>query len=340
MLFAQLKRVEICSKIRVGGWKKDEIVDLAVSEVTQKASCLVIVNTKKWAQDLYESAVQKMDKDSVFHLSTSLCPAHRKVILDKVKKRLKKKEPVLCISTQLIEAGVDIDFASVIRFLAGLDSIAQAAGRCNREGKLDQAIVYVINPAEEKTDMLPDIKIGRDVSERILREKTPENFLNPDVMRSYFDYYFYDRADEMDFPLHGKDVVKGENLLNLLSHNPLNTGRKKNTVMMQQSFKTAGNIFKAIDAPTESVIVPYGKGKNIIAELGAAFEPSKAIKLLKAAQKFSVNVFPNVWKKLQEKGAVIPVQERECIYYLDERFYSEDFGLSTEEVSDMELQLI
>jgi CRISPR-associated endonuclease/helicase Cas3 len=340
LLFNQLKRVDICNKVKTGGWKKDEIVDLAISEVMQKTSCLIIVNTKKWAQQLYESAIQEMDENKVFHLSTSLCPAHRKVILDTVRQRLDDKMPVLCISTQLIEAGVDIDFASVIRFLAGFDSIAQAAGRCNREGTLDQATTYVINPAEEKIDMLPDIKMGRDVSERILREKKPENLLNPDVMQSYFDYYFYDRADEMDFPLDHKDAVKGDTLLNMLSHNPLNIGRNEKTVMMQQSFKTAGNIFKAIDAPTESVIVQYGDGKNIITELAASFEPSKAVKLLKVAQKFSVNVFPNVWKKLQEKGAVTPVQEEEGIYYLDERFYSKDFGLSVEEVSDMEFQCV
>ena len=75
--------------------------------------------------------------------------------------RLADGLPVLCFSTQLIEAGVDIDFASVIRFLAGLDSIAQAAGRCNRNGRLDTATVHVVNPAQETIDQLIDIKVGQ-----------------------------------------------------------------------------------------------------------------------------------------------------------------------------------
>ncbi|MFA6900515.1 MAG: CRISPR-associated helicase Cas3' [Desulfurivibrionaceae bacterium] len=334
-LFAQLKRVTISNKVRPAGWTESELTVLAVDEYEQKGSCLVVVNTKKWAQLLFESCKDKVEPGSLFHLSTSLCPAHRKVILDQVRQRLDDDLPVLCISTQLIEAGVDVDFASVIRFLAGLDSIAQAAGRCNRNKKWPQATVHVVNPREEAVDMLHDIKEGRDKALRVLSEKGDADLLDPEVMSLYFSYYFYSRADEMVYPVTADQAGRKDSLLSLLSDNSRNIGRVRNALKLQQSFNTAGKIFKAIDAPTEAVIVPYGEGVEIIAGLCAVPEPAKAYQLLKRAQKFSVNVFPNVMRKLKEGGAVRPVQPGEEIYYLDERHYSQHFGVSTEEVNAM-----
>jgi CRISPR-associated endonuclease/helicase Cas3 len=157
-LFEQLKRVDISNKTKPEGWSKEEIAALALSELNNKDSCLVIVNTKAWAQALYLECSKKLDKESVFHLSTHQCSAHRSALFSTIHKRLEAKLHVLCFSTQLIEAGVDIDFASVIRFLAGLDSIAQAAGRCNRNGRLETATVHVVNPAQETIDQLTDIR--------------------------------------------------------------------------------------------------------------------------------------------------------------------------------------
>jgi len=335
-LFDQLKRVSISNKVRLhGGWTEAELAELAVGEYREKGSCLVIVNTKKWAQRLYTACANKVENGGIFHLSTSLCPAHRKIILEAVRQRLDESLPVLCISTQLIEAGVDVDFASVIRFLAGLDSIAQAAGRCNRNKKHPIGIVHVVNPQEEKIGMLEDIKTGRDISLRILSEKAGADLLAPEVMQLYFSYYFFSRAKEMVYPVSARQAGRDDSLLNLLSDNHLNIGRTK-PLQLRQSFSTAGRIFQTIDAPTQAVIVPYGKGGEIIAGLCACPEPAKAYELLKQAQKFSVNVFPNVWQKLREQKAVHPVQEGEEIYYLDKRHYSPDFGLSTEEVGAME----
>jgi len=302
-MFDQLKRVEIENEVRPEGWSKIEISDLAVRQLEEKGNCLVIVNTKKWAQELFEICLKEVDKKSIFHLSTSLCPAHRKKILDTVRWRLNEELPVLCISTQLIEAGVDVDFNSVIRFLAGLDSIAQAAGRCNRNGNLSTAQVFVVNPTEEKIDMLTDIKEGRDKALRIFSEKEDVELLNPEVMSLYFSYYFYERADLMAYPVNEKQTGRRDTLLSLLSDNNKNICRTQ-PFQLRQSFKTAGRAFKAIDAPTQAVIVPYGEGKKIIGKLCAEFEPAKAYQLLKQAQKYSVNVFPNVWQKLNKAQAV------------------------------------
>ena len=324
--------------MRPNGWSESELTDLAVSEFEKKGSCLVIVNTKKWAQRLHDLCRTRVDDKCLFHLSTSLCPAHRKKLLSEIRSRLDDELPVLCISTQLIEAGVDVDFASVVRFLAGLDSIAQAAGRCNRNGRLPQATVHIVNPQQESIDMLHDIKEGRDKTLRVLSEKKDANLLDPDVMKLYFSYYFYNRADEMDYPVSAKQAARSDSLLSLLSNNHLNIMQTK-PLQLRQSFKTAGKIFQAIDAPTQAVIVPYGEGRNIISQFCADPIPAKAYKLLKRAQQFSVNVFPNVWQKLQKEQAVYPVQEGEAIYYLDERYYSDSFGLSTEEVGRMETQI-
>lgn len=339
-LFESLKRINIVDKIRQDGWSEDEIAQLGLKECKNKGSCLIIVNTKEWSQKLFLNCKANISSDALFHLSTNQCSAHRKILFDKIKSRLKDKLPVLCVSTQLIEAGVDIDFASVVRFLAGLDSIAQAAGRCNRNALLSGAIVHVLNPDHENIDMLPDIKIGKDVAERILREDDNDgDLLSPSKMHQYFDYYFYQRAKDMIYPVSGGRAERTDNLLNMLSINELNpieavSGKYP---LLRQSFMTVGKIFEAIDAPNHSVIVPFGDGKNIIVELCAIskeFDAEKYFSLLRKAQRYTVNVFPNVWKKLKEIQAVNEIQEGEGIFYLDERFYSDDFGLSTETVGN------
>ncbi len=344
ILFEELKRAEIVDLTRSEGWSNEDLADLSLEQLREKGNCLVIVNTKDWARKLYERCQSRVDKGSVFHLSTSLCPVHRKRILESVQKRLEKKLPVLCFSTQLIEAGVDVDFNSVIRFLAGLDSIAQAAGRCNRNGNQKTSQVYVVNPNEEKIDLLTDIKIGRDKAKRVLREGGHKDFLSPSAMDRYFSYYFYERANDMKYTLSARQAGRQDTLVNLLSDNPLNVGREndpvKATFSLQQSFKTAGKAFKAIEAPTQAVIVQFDKGKEIVAELCAHPEPVKAYDLLKKAQKYSVNLFPNVWEKLRKVDAVCPVQEGEGIYYLDERHYSAEFGVSVEAVNGLETAII
>lgn len=341
-LFDQLKRVEISNKTKSEGWSEEEIVNLALLELKEKGNCLVVVNTKAWAQALYVNCSEVVAAEALFHLSTNQCSAHRSALFHRMRARLADGLPVLCFSTQLIEAGVDIDFACVIRFLAGLDSIAQAAGRCNRNGRLETATVHVVNPAQETINQLVDIKVGRDKTNRVFSEVKEKALLNPEIMKLYFNYYFYDRADEMAYPLNERQVGRTDTLLNLLSENNLNTGFNA-SLHLKQSFMTAGNAFKAIDAPTQSVIVPYQQGKQLITELcGIAkeFDAARYYTCLKQAQKFSVNVFPNVWKKLLDQRAVYEIQPGEGVYCLDERYYSEAFGLSTVAVGKADVTIL
>ena len=165
-----LKRVAVNDQRKAGGWSDQEVADLALAEVQASGSCLVIVNTKASARRIFELCPTAMEPDLVFHLSTDMCPAHRKARLAALLVRLKADQPTLCVSTQLIEAGVDVDFGSVIRFMAGLDSIAQAAGRCNRNGLRATGSVHVVNPQVESLDKLPDILQGRNAALRVLDE--------------------------------------------------------------------------------------------------------------------------------------------------------------------------
>jgi len=351
-LFDDLKRVEVKDKTKVGGWSYDEIKELIGQKVVESGSVLVVVNTKTSAREIYQQCKQ-IDNVETYHLSTHMCPAHRLDVLNQVKKCLDPKNPmpVICVSTQLIEAGVDISFGSVIRFLAGLDSIAQAAGRCNRHNEQYPALgeVFIINPAEENINRLEDIRIGKEKTERLLGEfkDNPERFgnniISPEAMEQYYQYYFYQRAKEMNYPVTANSPVgREDNLFNLLSVNSLSVAEyrrinndKYPAIPLKQAFMTAAKSFQAIESITRGIVVPYGKeGKDIVNELCSAYELEKQYKLIRRAQRYSVNVFPGVLKRLQEH-AVHEVQTGSGILYLNERYYSDEFGLSETPVKDM-----
>ena len=340
-LFEELSRVEIRFNEKAGGWNVDEAGAFLLEQFATTPSCLFIVNTKKWAQELYQYCQrQNVPPEVLFHLSTNQCAAHRKAIFDTIKARLKNKQPVICISTQLIEAGVDISMACVIRALGGLDSIAQAAGRCNRHGEKDgKGQVWVLNLQEQDfTRILPDIQAGKTHTERVFRDFVGQDILQPVAMERYFEYYFYQRSDEMSYSV--KNSATGS-LLDWLSDNALNPYGEKNNKrskplpLLMQSFKSAGRAFQAIDAPTRAVIVPYGEGAKLIAKLCGEWDPKEMYDAKKKAQRYSVNVFPNVWDKLQKENALHETIEGSGIYYLKERYYNDEFGLSLDETSDM-----
>lgn len=358
-LFDDLKRVEVYDKTKAGGWSNDEIKELAGQRVVESGSVLVVVNTKTSAREIYQQCKQ-IDNVGIFHLSTHMCPAHRMHVLDQIKSCLRPwdfglygpPKPVICISTQLIEAGVDISFGSVVRFLAGLDSIVQAAGRCNRHNEMHPTLgkVYIINPAEENIDTIEDIRIGKEKSERLLDEfkNNPERFgnniLSPEAMEQYCQYYFYQRASEMNYPVTADSSVgRADNLFNLLSVNSLSVEEYKRiknknpAIPLRQAFMTAAKSFQAIESIARGIVVPYGeKGKELINKLCSVQELEKQYKLIRRAQRYSVNVFPNVLKKLQNQQAIYEVQEGSGILYLDKRYYSDEFGLNETPVKGMD----
>ena len=342
-LFADLSRVEIKFNEKAGGWSVDEAGAFLLTQFQTALSCLFIVNTKKWAKALYQYCQQQnVPSEALFHLSTNQCAAHRKALFARMKQRLEQKLPVVCISTQLIEAGVDISMACVIRALGGLDSIAQAAGRCNRHGEnAGKGRVWVLNLQEPSlAKVLPDIDAGQQQAERVLREFAGQDILQPNAMQQYFEYYFYQRSDEMAYAV--KNSASGS-LLDWLSDNGLNNYAAKNDQrrqakqypLLMHSFKSAGRAFQVINAPTRAVIVPYGEGKALIAKLCGEYEPKAFYGYLNQAQRFSVNVFPNVWDKLLKEAAVQQIADT-GIYYLHTSHYIDEYGLSVDEVGLMD----
>ncbi|NTV32370.1 MAG: CRISPR-associated endonuclease Cas3'' [Deltaproteobacteria bacterium] len=350
-LFDALKRVDILNQRKPSGWSQDDIASLAQEEAFGSGSCLVVANTKKTAQNLYRICA-KTFPGRLYHLSTSMCPAHRKGTLQEIRNSLEGEGPTICVSTQLIEAGVDIDFGSVIRLQAGLDSIAQSAGRCNRHGKMPRpGRVHIVNLRDENLDMLPDIRIGRDKADRVLDDfdNDPKRFryncIGPEAMTWYYENYFFSRADEMVYPVPSSTLGHADTLLGLLSLNSIAVQdfiRVKNRqpdIYFRQSFMTAGRIFKAIDTPARGVIVPYRKeGLDIVGRLCEMTGESIDFTLLRKAQQYSVNVFPQFLEKLVKAETVQETQIGSGILFLaDPRYYSSHFGLSEKPEEKMEV---
>lgn len=281
-LFGDLKRVDILDQQRDTGWGAEDVAALAFSELERTGSCLVVTNTKAAARTTFDLC-QVIDAEARFHLSTAMCPAHRRDALAGMVARLKDGRPVTCVSTQVIEAGVDISFGSVIRHLAGLDSIAQAAGRCNRHGETAVAAVHVVNPRHERLGPgLADIEAGRRATQRVFRDYADdptvfdENVIGPQAMERYYEYYFFERRREMSYPLSSRALGHDATLLDLLSRNVTARGAYRrrhgaDALPLAQSFMTAGRLFEALDTPTEGVVVPYGDaGKAVIDALDHA----------------------------------------------------------------------
>ncbi len=350
-LYKKLKRVEVFDNRKVGGWNDEEVASLAEQQLKCKGSVLVVVNTKKSARSLYQTIEnRKMEDLNLYHLSTNMCPAHRLNVLNEVKEKLSKQQRVICISTQLIEAGVDIDFGAVIRYLAGLDSIAQSAGRCNRNGmQAGFGNVLIINPIEQNIERLQPIVIGSQQAERVLDDFINEpglfenDLIGLDAMAAYYQYYYHVRRGEMRYKVSvNSPMGRDDDLVNVLSQNTLSVKKYKAIyetapdICFPQAFQSAAESFRVIDSPTRGVVVYYGReGEDIVNELCSTSELDKQYRLLRRAQKYSVNLFPYVFQKLVDSGAISEVQKGAGIFYLKKNCYDEKFGLNTENANDV-----
>jgi len=355
-LFEKLKRVEVHDERKPGGWTNAEIADLAERALQVKGSVLIVVNTRPAALAVYQEIKGRNLGAALYHLSTNMCAAHREEVLEKeIKPKLEAREPVICVSTQLIEAGVDIDFGAVIRSLAGLDSLAQSAGRCNRHGlRKDGGSVWVVNPQEENLDRLKDIKSGQENAQRVFDDfkDNPEDFesnlIGLVAISRYYEQYFNEHKHELDYPVNkNSQIGRDDKLFNLLAKNELSTNNYQAAhqgnppdILLRQSFRSASGEFRVIDSPTRGVIVPYQEGEKIINELCSAFEPEKQGKLIKQAQRYSVNLFDHQFEKLFNTGVIQEVQKNVGIYYLDKQYYSEEFGWSDEPVGNMDVLIL
>jgi CRISPR-associated endonuclease/helicase Cas3 len=352
-LFDTLKRVDIHDHTQTHQ-DLDSLSAYIEDNFEQYASTLVIVNTKAWATQLYQTLSASIAIEALFHLSTGQCARHRKDLLASIRSRLDQGLPTLVISTQLIEAGVDVSFKSVIRFLAGLDSIAQAAGRCNRHGEMKGELgsssrgqVFIVRPDKENLSKLPTIELGRNKMSNILHSlRLPENqgkhLLDPDIMTDFFKVFYTTEhaTQQMAYPVKNQNgnATGAETIYGWLSNNTTNPAthnknpnriKKGQFPELWQSFMDAGRAFKAIDAPTQAIIVPYGKaGAELITDLhGTLVSDGEFYKLVRKAQQYSVNVFPFMFDKLHQEHAITEVRDT-GIFTLSEAFYDEYMGIN------------
>jgi len=208
--------------------------------------------------------------------------------------------------------------------------------------------VWVVNPQEENLDRLPDIKVGRGHAQRVLDDfrDNPDAFgddlIGLNTIAAYYQFYYQSQIDKMNFPVDKHSSVgRDDNLFNLLSTNDISTKAHQAIhgsppdILLRQSFRTANREFRVIDSLTRGVVVPYRDGEKIIADLCSAFNLEEQAKLLKRAQRYSVNLFEHQFKKLLEVRAIQEVQEGAGIYHLNQQYYSEEFGWSDKPVSDM-----
>lgn len=325
--FQKLKRTRIEDRTIPGGYLTDALQQFILNKFKEEGNCLVIMNTRKDAATVYkslESHVQENPQEQIelIHLSTTMCPAHRLDTINKIKE--KKQKNILCISTQLIEAGVDISFNCVIRAIAGMDSITQAAGRCNRNGEDPGGKnVYIVNLAEEDLSLLPDIKCGADITYRILAEH-PSDPQSPAVIERYYKEYFFKQKSQMSYP-----VKESGNLYDLLSINQKGTGAYQNKggtnpPALRQAFHTAGEQFSVIDQRTIGVLVPYADGVKL-AEKYKRADIKKKNALLRQIGRYSVSLYPYQKNKLDELGALTLMDDE--ILTLDERYYNDKLGV-------------
>jgi CRISPR-associated endonuclease/helicase Cas3 len=308
---------------------------------------LIVMNTKTCAEKTYEVLKKSSEskKHIIFYLSTNLCTAHRKKIIKVMKRFLKQGKSVICVSTQLIEAGVDISFEGIVRHLAGLDSVAQATGRGNRHGEGEIKYSYIINLTDENLGSLKEIELGEKHTAEILYEygKDAERFendlLSPTAIKRYYKYYYADKNIEelMDFPVKVKagTAEREAYIYNMLSGAVPNKISYKDKygeaceLSLNFMFETAGNNFKVIDDLTTSVLVPYGKGKKIIADLFSSKSFSDKIEKLKLAQQYSVNIYKNQKDRLISENALV-LSEIPGIYVLKDGYYDKTLGIVTE----------
>lgn len=262
---------------------------------------------------------------------------HRRNILMKLKNNLvqaSENQPTVCVATQVIEAGVDVSFDCVIRLMAGMDSIVQAAGRCNRNReKKELAPVFIVNLVGENLNNLADIKRGKDATESLLydynadeRKYSCDLTSNMSIGRYYENFYRQLNVGEMDYFVLKHDT----SLLDMLSQNE-KWGRN-DQYYHHQAFREAGKCFEVFDSETTDVLVPYEKGEKIIEELNACsiYDTYKKAELIRMAKQYTVSIYSWQRKKLEEEGRLHWCMENTIAYITSEN-YDEATGLVSKE---------
>ncbi len=268
--------------------------DLA-DKLKQYEQVLCIVSDRKSCKKLHSLLPQ-----GTFRLSALMCGEHRAGVIERIKSEVKSGKEVRVVSTQLVEAGVDLDFPVVYRALAGLDSIVQAAGRCNREGELaslGQVVVFV-PPKRLPAGLL---RKAEETTRKILIGSQEEfDPFDPDSFHKFFSELYW-KAPSLD--------VKG--IKDLLTPRPPNAALY---------FRTAAKNFRLIENEQKTVLVPFGEGEKLITKL---CETGPDRQLMRKLQRYSVSIYPKEFSYLAEIRVIEEVQPGIWALAAKERYCSE-----------------
>ncbi|MEG2244602.1 MAG: CRISPR-associated helicase Cas3' [Erysipelotrichaceae bacterium] len=331
-----IERVKVIDMTFEKELDESDIATFVLEKMITMNSCLIVMNKKDDALKVYKQIVNNAnDSYQIYYLSTNLCPKHREDIIKEIFDNLKIKK-VICVSTNIISAGVDLSFEFAVRSCIGLDNILQVAGRCNRNGEMRMGYVYIISYKNENLNNLKDLKLTQEIAITVLNNirNNPRLYENGNILsKKAIDEYYYlyyrrqDKLGNLNFALEGKR----NDLYDLLSTNSkgVTAYKEKNDgtypdCRLRQAFCEAGYEFKVMDTHTTSVIVPYGYGSEIIKQLlSIGLDYEKLGKLLKAAQPYSVELydcknFNNTYKNINELGVRI----------LYEKNYDKRFGFN------------
>lgn len=336
---AIFKRANIIDKTTKYGMELDECVTFCEKLSNDNESLLLICNTKNEAREIFEKLQKQIIDENVrlFHLSTSMCQKHRKAVLTDIQNELNfvqnqhtKDIKIICVATQLVEAGVDFSFKCVVRVMAGIDNLAQATGRCNRSNEYkEKGTVYLINLKNENLKNLMDIQSAQISTLKVLEEnKSSEEFdlIGEYATNIYYKYLYREVKEELKYCLKGKNTSLTALLANKVDVNK----HSQNNYIMHYPFKSCGELFNVFEENTIDVIVPYGEGKEIITKLREnsfnQFSFDEIDKLIKQAKAYTINVFKWQVEKLMEYG-YLEVCCDNRIYVLNSKMYSSQFGL-------------
>lgn len=334
-IFRAFQRTEL---IDGGSLKLKEIPNFAQSVLEEANSLLVVCNKKDQAVSLFR--MLQSESIQCFHLSAAMCVKHRRDTLQKLEQALEGSrvggKKVLCVSTQVIEAGVDISFERVIRLAAGMDSVVQAAGRCNRNGEQQGlAPVYLLRCADENLAMLRDIETAKTATTELLTSfrRAPERFQNALESDTSIGYYYQRLYGE--FPEGYQDDWKPEirqTIFSLLSNNDGYADVEcecSGKFCINQAFRLAGKAFEVFADETETVVVPYGAGKELIEELcGLGTHELPSRDWLERVKPYTVSLYQYQKKSLEPHG----IFTKSGILILQPNFYDMDVGLRDEGV--------
>ena len=330
------QRTKIIDRKRTNGYTVEELAEFVISCMEKEGNALLICNTKGQASQIYE-CVKSRHSNKAFHLSTSMCMAHRKQTLEEINACLENKERFVCVATQLVEAGVDFSFRCVIRVFAGLDNIVQAAGRCNRNGENEEIQpVYIVNVRGENLDKLSEIKEVQIAAKSVLEsyKKDPDKFQNdllsePAISEYYQQLYGEISSNRMDYCVENPTTT----IYSMLSDNQKFIKKDSCNYMLKQAFKTAGDKFTVFDEDTQDVLVPYGcEAENIINALGETqtrYDFKKRKELLEKAKPYIISLYCHEKKDLEKLGGIRSICD-DSILVLQKEFYSTEKGVSKE----------